>query len=101
MHYLQKKRPSPAKADCVSASGKARPFAPTVQADLDPLFASHGTTVVYCGSVQDQRILTVATDVVWPIRAFASDIYRFGFISKCNSTKSGFLSQGQSEVVWF
>ena len=93
--------PPPAKADCVSASGKTRPFARTVRADLDPLFASHGTTVVYCGFVQDQRILTVATDVVWPIRAFASDIYRFGFISKCNSSKSGFLSQGQSEVVCF
>ena len=32
--YLQKKPPPPAKADCVSASGKTRPFAATVRADL-------------------------------------------------------------------
>ena len=46
-----------------------------VRADLDPLFASHGTTVVYCGSVQDQRILTVATDVV-----FANSGICFGYL---------------------
>ena len=47
--------PSPAKADCVSASGKTRPFAPTVWADFRLLLAHcllqnrsgtnpHGTT---------------------------------------------------------
>ena len=30
----KKGRPPPAKADCVSASGKTRPFAPTVRADF-------------------------------------------------------------------
>ena len=35
MHFTCKKRdPPPAEADCVSASGKTRPFAPTVRADL-------------------------------------------------------------------
>ena len=32
--FTCKKRPPPAKADCVSASGKTRPFAPTVRADF-------------------------------------------------------------------
>ena len=32
----KKGTPTPAKADCVSASGKTRPFAPTVRADFDP-----------------------------------------------------------------
>ena len=30
-----KKRAPPAKADCVNASGKTRPFAPTVRADFE------------------------------------------------------------------
>ena len=35
MHFTCRKRdPPPAKADCVSASGKTRPFAPTVRADF-------------------------------------------------------------------
>ena len=38
MHFTCKKSgpPPPAKADCVSASGKTRPFAPTVRADFSP-----------------------------------------------------------------
>ena len=38
MHFTCKKRdPPPAKADCVSASGKTRPFAPTARADFQAL----------------------------------------------------------------
>ena len=43
MHFTCKKRAPapPAKADCVSASGKTRPFAPTVRADFESWRASN------------------------------------------------------------